>query len=121
MYITFDGVNFTAKSILKTEFFNGNIPLKRDITGTQLNKHRISIDHTIPKSKGGKSVLYNYSLIDSVINNKRGSKPIQQYIDLESFIEYIRVMLNVKTEKFDGIEYLKQWLKTLQKAVKENK
>lgn len=121
MYITFNRVNFTAKSILKTEFNNGNIPLKRDITGTLLKQNRISVDHTIPKSRGGKSALYNYSLMDAIINNKRGSNPIAPYINLESFIEYIRVMLEVKTEKFDGIEYLKQWLKTLQKAVREGK
>lgn len=121
MYITFTGVNFANKSILKTEFNNGNIPLKRDITGTLLRDYRLSVDHTIPKSAGGKSALSNYSLMDVYINNKRGSKPIEQYIDLESLIEYIRVFLDVKTEKLDGIEYLKQWLRTLQRAVREGK
>jgi hypothetical protein len=59
--------------------------------------------------------------MDVVINNKRGSKPIKQYIDLESLIEYIRVFLEVKTPNTDGIEYLKGWLKTLQRAIKEGK
>ena len=114
-------ITFGNKSILKTEFNRGNIPLKRDITGHSLDKDTVSIDHTIPKSKGGKSDLYNYSLMNVFINNKRGSKPIKNYIDLESLIEYIRKMIDIKTLDFDGVEYLKGWLKTLQKAIKENK
>lgn len=121
MFITLTGVNFTSKSILKKEFDNGNIPLERDITGHKLIKEYVSVDHTIPKRKGGKSELANYSLMDIVANGKRSDKPIKQVINLESLIEYIRVFLDVKTEDFDGIEYLRQWLKVLQRAVKEGK
>ena len=115
------GVSFGARSVLKRDFDAGYIPLKRDITGQKLQKGYASIDHTIPKSKGGKSEINNYSLMDVVINNKRGSKPIKQYIDLESLIEYIRVFLDLKTPNIDGIEYLKGWLKTLQRAIREGK
>jgi hypothetical protein len=113
--------SFGYKSILKKEFLRGNIPLKRDITGHKLNPKYLSVDHTIPKNKGGKSRLYNYSLMDSFVNNKRGEKPIKQFIDLESLVEYFAVMLDVKTMEFDGVEYLKGWTKTLLKALKENK
>ncbi len=113
-------VCFGNKSILKTEFDRGNIPLKRDITGHKLKRGESSVDHTIPKSKGGSSSLYNYSLMNPIANNKRSSKPIKQFIDLESLIEYIRVMLEVKTFDLDGVEYLKGWLKILQRAIKEN-
>ena len=118
MFITLTGVNFTSKSILKKEFDNGNIPLKRDITGAALMKGYVTVDHTIPKSQGGKSDLSNYSLMDYAANNKRSSKPIKNVIDLASLIEYIRVFLDVKTPDLDGIDYLRQWLPTLQKAVK---
>lgn len=113
--------NFGYKSILKKEFLRGKIPLKRDITGHKLNPKYLSVDHTIPKNKGGKSSLYNYSLMDSFVNNKRGEKPIKQFIDLESLVEYIIVMLDVKTMELDGIDYLKNWLRTLLKAIKEGK
>ena len=112
---------FGYKSILKKEFLRGKIPLKRDITGHKLNPKYISVDHTIPKNKGGKSSISNYSLMDSFINNKRGEKPIKQFIDLESLVEYINVMLNVKTMDLDGVDYLKGWLPTLLKAMKEGK
>lgn len=113
-------VSFGKKSILKTEFDRGNIPLKRDITGHTLKRWESTIDHTIPKSKGGASTLYNYSLMNPIANNKRGNKPIKQFIDVEALIEYIRVFLDVKTMDIDGIAYLREWLKNLQKSLKYN-
>ena len=114
-------VSFGNKSILKTEFDRGNIPLKRDITGHKLKRGEASLDHTIPKSKGGKSDLYNYSLMNPIVNNKRSNNPIKLYIDLESLIEYINVIINVKTMDFDGVDYIKGWVKNLLRALKENK
>lgn len=114
-------VIFGNKSILKTEFDRGNIPLKRDITGHKLKRGESSVDHTIPKSKGGKSDLYNYTLMNPIANNKRGNKSIKQFIDLESLVEYILVMLNVKTMDLDGVDYIKGLLKNLLRAIKEGK
>jgi len=114
-------VSFGNKSILKTEFDRGAIPLKRDITGHKLKRGESSVDHTIPKSKGGSSSLYNYSLMNPIANNKRSNKPIKQFIDLEALIEYIRVFLDVKTIDLDGIDYLRGWLRSLQRAITEGK
>jgi hypothetical protein len=114
-------VSFGNKSILKTEFDRGAIPLKRDITGHKLKRGESSVDHTIPKSKGGRSDLYNYSLMNPIANNKRGNRPIKQFIDLESLIEYISKMLDVKTMDLDGVDYIKGWLKNLLRAIKEGK
>ena len=114
-------VSFGNKSILKTEFDRGAIPLKRDITGHKLKRGEVSVDHTIPKSKGGKSDLYNYTLMNPIANNKRSNKPIKQFIDLEALIEYIRVFLDVKTMDLDGTDYIKKWLKNLLRALKEGK
>ncbi len=119
MKIVSIGISFEAKSALKRDFDKGLIPLKRDITGNKLKRGEASIDHTIPKSKGGSSSLNNYSLMNPFINNKRGSKPIKQFINLEALIEYIIVMLDVKTLDVDGIEYLKGWLRTLLRALKQ--
>lgn len=119
MRIVLSGVGFEAKSVLKKDFDSGLIPLKKDITGHKLKRGESTLDHTIPKSKGGGSTIYNYSLMNGLINNKRGNKPIRQYIDLESLIEYIKVMLDVKTPDVDGIDYLRGWLRTLLRALKE--
>lgn len=115
-------VSFTGnRSILKKEFDNGHIPLKRDITGSPLRRGESSIDHTIPKSRGGKSELYNYSLMNMVTNNKRGSRPLKHFIDLEAFTEYIKTMLDVKTMDFDGVDYIRGWLRNFLKEIKQNR
>lgn len=113
--------NFGYSSILKKEFKKGKIPLKRDITGAVLKRGKATLDHTIPKSKGGKSCLANYSLMNGRANFLRGNQPLKDFIDLESLIEYISVMLDVKTPSLDGVKYIKGWLKNLLKEIKENK
>ena len=117
-----DGVTFCYKSVLKKEFMAGRIPLKRDITGRPLKrKPSTTLDHTFPKAKGGKSNLENYTLMDYFVNTKRGTKPIKPFIDIEALIEYLDVMINVKTIDLDGVEYVKGLLKNLLKDFKENK
>ena len=111
-------ISFGNKSILKTEFDRGNIPLKRDITGNKLIKGETTVDHTIPKSKGGASNLYNYSLMNAVANNKRSNKPLKPYVDIEAFAEYIKVMLDVKTMDLDGVDYIKGWLRNFLREIK---
>lgn len=111
-------ITFGAKSILKREFDNGKIPLKKDITGQPLTKGNASTDHTIPKSKGGKSDISNYSIMNRRANMARSNRPLKPFIDIESLVEYIRVMLNLKTENINGVEYLKKWLPNLSKELK---
>lgn len=114
-------MTFQYSSILKKEFKRGKIPLKRDITGAVLKRGKATLDHTIPKSKGGKSSLFNYSLMNGQANKARGNAPLKPFIDLESLIEYIQVMLETKTPHFNGIRYLKGWLPNLKKEIKEDK
>ena len=112
-------LTFQYNSILKDEFKRGAIKLSKDITGQPLTKKVASLDHTIPKSRGGKSCLANYNLMNRLANMLRGNKPLKEVIDLESLIEYIIVMLNTDTGKFNGIEYLKKWLPNLHKEIKD--
>ncbi len=53
-------VSFGYKSVLKDEYLRGNIKLKKDITGHPIDKDTVSLDHTVPKYRGGKSQLENY-------------------------------------------------------------
>ena len=50
----------------------------------------------------------------SVINNKIGNKPIRKYIYLESLIEYLRVIIDVKTPNLDCVKYVKDLPKTVE-------
>ncbi len=117
MRITLSPISFGYKSILKSEYLKGNIKLKKDITGNILSKDNVTLDHTIPKVRGGKSRLDNYSLMVDYINHRRGSNNLREIIDLPSLIDYISVIINTKTRDFDGVEYLKGWLINLRKEV----
>lgn len=117
MRVLFNCINFGYKSILKTEFLNGNIKLKKDITGRPIDKNNVTLDHTIPRHRGGKSKLSNYSLMSDVSNHKRGIESLRGKIDLPSFVDYLIVMMNTKTDLLDGIEYLKKWLPNLRKEI----
>lgn len=117
MKVTLTPINFGYHSPLKKEFLNGNIPLKKDITGHKINKRNATLDHTIPKARGGKSNLENYSIMDMVTNMNRGTKSLKGMIDVPSLIDYIIVMLDTDLEHFNGIEYLKKWLPNLRKEV----
>jgi hypothetical protein len=59
--------------------------------------------------------------MNRIANRLRGNQPLKDFIDLESLIEYIIVMLNTKTPNFDGVKYLKDWLPNFKKEIKENK
>lgn len=110
-------VSLGYRSPLKREFLKGNIKLERDITGHRLSRRNVTLDHTIPKARGGKSRLENYSLMEMVTNAKRNTDSLKGLIDVPSLIDYIIVMLNTKLENLDGIEYLKKWLPNLRKEV----
>lgn len=117
MRITLSPINFGYKSILKSEYLEGNIKLKKDITGNIMTKDNVTLDHTIPKVRGGKSRLDNYSLMVDYVNHRRGSNNLRSMIDLPSLIDYISVMINTKTRDFDGVKYLRGWLKNLRKEI----
>lgn len=110
-------ISFGNKSPLKTEFLNGNIKIKKDITGADINNGNVTLDHTVPKSKGGKSNIYNYSLMSRDVNIKRGNKSLKGMVDTRSLLDYIIAMLDVKTMDVDGVDYLKKWLRNLRKVI----
>ena len=110
-------ITFGYKSILKQEFLNGNIKIRKDITGHKIDKKSVTLDHTIPLARGGKSVLGNYSLMNGLINRIRNTDSLKGFIDVGSLLDYIIEMMSVKTENLDGIEYLKEWLPNLRKEV----
>ena len=41
-------------------------------TGAPLSLKNMTIDHVIPRSKGGPDNIFNYALMSSPINNKKG-------------------------------------------------
>ena len=110
-------ITFGYSSVLKDAFRDGKIKIKKDITGKPINKKNATLDHTIPRARGGKSKLENYSIMSIEANVIRGIDKLGKYINLASLLDYIIEMMNVDLESLNGIDYLKQWLPNLRKEV----
>lgn len=68
---------------------------KCSICGHQVILQNASIDHVLPKSKGGKNSMKNYALTHKKCNNKKGNKIIRQ--NVIPFDELAK--LKIKTSK----------------------
>lgn len=107
-------INFGYRSVLKTEWLAGNLPtVKKDIYGNVLKD--VTIEHIIPKSKGGKSNIMNYALANYQSNYTRSNKDILKFTTLENIRNWFLQFVGVKTSKLDGDKYIEQATKYLKK------
>lgn len=107
-------ITFTYSNILKTLYKRGKLPsVKYDISGRRLTKKNATLDHIKPKSQGGKSVLSNYMLATNEFNSLRGAKPITDFLTVEGLSRYINQFIGVVVDGFNGNEYVKMILKTI--------
>lgn len=113
--------SFGYSSPLKTLFLKGQLPVKYGFYGDKLNTKNVSLEHLLPRSKGGKTSLDNLVLASKEKNQIRGSQPISKYINFEAMQTYIDQFKNVKTNGFNGNEYIKNILKTVTELVRGGK
>lgn len=113
--------SFGYSSPLKTLFLKGQLPIKYGFYGDRLNTKNVSLEHLLPRSKGGKTSLDNLVLASKEKNQKRGNQPISKYINFEAMQTYIDQFKNVKTNGFNGNEYIKNILKTVTELVRGGK
>lgn len=107
-------ITFTYSNILKTLYKRGKLPsVKYDISGRRLTKKNATLDHIKPKSQGGKSVLSNYMLATNEFNSLRGARPITDFLTVEGLSKYINQFIGVVVDGFNGNEYVKMILKTI--------
>ena len=105
--ISFCGIN----SVLKTHYKKGNLPsVKKDIYGDKITDP--SIEHIIPKSKGGPSKLYNYAIANAKTNSLRGSRDIMEFTTVDNVKQYLRQFVNVRLKDFNGLNYVKDIIQT---------
>jgi hypothetical protein len=110
-------VNFGYSNELKTLFKKGKLPTVRyDISGRKLTKKNVTLDHIIPKSKGGKSVTGNYMLAEKKFNSERGADPLKDWATMDGIIKYLNQFIGIKIKGFSGNEYITEVLKTLERA-----
>lgn len=109
-----DNITFGYHSVLKTQYVKGNLKsVKYGFYGDRLNNKNVSLEHLLPKSKGGKSKLTNFVLASRKQNWKRGNDDIQQHIDKPNAMRYLLQFVGVKAENFIGDNYIKDILNTL--------
>lgn len=110
-------VSFQYNNILKTLYLRGKIKPKYGLYGDRLTKDSVSLEHIICKSQGGKTETGNLALVTKKMNNIRGNKPINNYLTQENLARYIDYFLNVKLPEFDGVKYVRELLKSINKAL----
>ena len=110
-------VSFGYSNQLKTLFKKGKLPtVQYDISGRKFTKKNVTLDHVIPKSKGGKSVQENYMLATAEFNHLRGNKPLNDFMTKPNLVRYLSQFMDVFVDGFNGNKYIKGLLKTLEKA-----
>lgn len=109
---------FGYHNILKTQYLKGNLKeVKYGIYGDKLTKKTVSLEHIVPKSKGGKTELSNLALASKRMNHARSNKPIKDFLTAENLTRYIEQFMNIKIPEFDGVKYVKELLKSINKAL----
>lgn len=111
-------ITFGYHNILKTQYLKGNLKeVKYGIYGDRLTKKTVSLEHIVPKSKGGKTELYNLALASKRTNHARSNKPIKDFLTAENLTRYINQFMGIKIPEFDGVKYVKELLKSINKAL----
>lgn len=109
------GIAFGYKSVLKTYWREGKLPtVTKDIYGKPLVE--ATIEHIRPRSKRGKSNLFNYALANPQDNFKRGSDPIMEHTTFENVYNWFKQFVNVKLPHLDGQAYIKNTAKKFGKT-----
>lgn len=110
------------KNVLKREFVKGKMPsVIHGIYGGILTPKNATLEHILPKSKGGKTVLSNLALAVDVNNWKRADKPLIEFFDKEAFDQYCEEMKQVNLPGLKGSLYVENLIKTVNEVLKEGK
>ena len=106
MYISFLG-NSRLLDKIDTDFY----------TGKYMPRKTRSIEHLLPKSKGGANSIFNYAVCDSFINSQRSNVDLKTWFSLnpdylKNAKQYIKKYYDFV---FDGQKYGKIISETLRK------
>lgn len=113
-----EGVTFGYNCRLKSLYKKGKIKVLRSFYGGRLDPKKVSIEHIIPHSKGGINSQKNYVLCNTDQNFARGNDPIESYLDWTAVGLYLDQFKGLKVAGFDGDQYIKDILNSLNNALK---
>lgn len=112
------GPTFGYSHPLKTLYKKGELPISKGFYGDELNVKNVSLEHLQPVCKGGKTELGNLVLASKHKNSQRGNQPLSKFFDPKAFIEYAEAFKKIKTEHFDGEQYIDAISATIQKLLR---
>jgi hypothetical protein len=108
-------ISFGYKSVLKTYYQQGKLPsVVNDIYGDKLVDE--TLEHIIPKSKGGKSNLFNYALANAQTNHARSSDDIMKHTTFDNVYNWFKQFVDVNLPKLNGQEYITKTTRRLGKT-----
>lgn len=114
MYIqAVNGLVFNSK--IKKLFKQGKLKLDYGLYGERLTKDNVSDEHIICKCFGGQTVETNIALASKEMNNRRGCKPIQDFVTIEMVNKYIERVMQNNLKEYDIEAYCKGILNTFSK------
>ena len=114
--------SFGYSHFIKNYWVEGKLPtVTKGLYGGTLTKDTVTLEHIIPHSKGGKTVLTNLALSKDVNNWKRGNNPIEEFLKPEMLEQYLEQFKGIKLPKFNGDEYARRIIHTVRKALEEGK
>lgn len=108
-----NNISFGYSHPLKTLFKKGKLPIKKGLYGGELTIDTVSLEHIIPHSQGGKTVLSNLALATKKNNNLRGDKPLKDFLTKEMLDDYIEEFEKINLPYFNGKKYIEELLKTI--------
>ena len=113
-------VSFGYKWYVKDLWREGKLPtVTKGIYGDVLSKENLSVEHLLPKSKGGKSSDLNFALASKRNNNARGNMPLVDFASKDTLLEYLEQFKGIFVKKghrrFNGDKYADGIKKTVKK------
>lgn len=116
--LNYGNVSFGYNCELKKLIQKGRIKVPYSFYGGKLNVKKLSIEHVIPHSKGGLNEQSNYVMCNKEQNWARGNEPLEDFIDWEAVGKYLEQFRGIKVGNFNGDEYIKQILNSINTALR---
>ena len=112
-------ITFAQNHPLKTHWLKGHLPSVRyGIYGGELTPDTVTVEHLVPRSKGGHTTYNNIALATKLNNNRRSSHPLKNYLTQAQADEYLEQFKGIEIEDFSGDRYIRRVSPTIQRLLK---
>jgi hypothetical protein len=104
---------------IKKLWQNKQLKIEKGFYGGKITKKSFSFEHLKCHCNGGTTTLDNLVITTKENNNKRGNKPLKDFIDFKAMEEYLNQFKDITVEWFDGNKYIQAIRHTIKKLLQE--